>query len=104
MYAFLSAGVMLILLTILHGVSKRQGWTVFNILRSVVIGLMGVGLCLVTLLATGKTNQLAETPWPLPLMCIIFTVVLVVTYIPHPKPLTIERLKRTANGFHNRHT
>ncbi|KAK7720986.1 hypothetical protein SLS64_001279 [Diaporthe eres] len=102
-YAFLSAGVMLILLTILHGVSKRQGWTVFNILRSVVIGLMGVGLCLVTLLATGKTNKLAETPWPLPLMCIIFTVVLVVTYIPHPKPLTFERLKRSANGLHHRH-
>lgn len=94
---------MLILLTILHGVSKRQGWTVFNILRSVIIGLIGVGLCLVTLLATGKKNQLAETPWPLPLMCIIFTIVLVVTYIPHPKPLTMERLKRTANGLHHRH-
>lgn len=76
----------------------------FNILRSVIIGLMGVGLCLVTLLATGKTNKLAETPWPLPLMCIIFAVVLIVTYIPHPQPLTIERLKRTANGLHNRHT
>lgn len=76
----------------------------FNILRSVVIGLMGVGLCLVTLLATGKTNKLAETPWPLPLMFIIFTVVLVVTYIPHPTPLTVERLKRGAHGLHNRQT
>lgn len=95
---------MLILLTILHGVSKRQGWTVFNILRSVVIGLMGIGLCLVTLLAKGKPNKLAETPWPLPLMCIIFAVVLIVTYIPHPNPLTVERIKRGAVGLHTRHT
>ncbi|KAK2614092.1 hypothetical protein N8I77_000950 [Diaporthe amygdali] len=102
-YAFLSAGVMLMLLTILHGVSKRQGWTVFNIMRSVTIGLMGIGLCLVTLLAKGKTNKLAETPWPLPLMCIIFSVVLIVTYIPHPKPITVERI-RGAAGFHGRHT
>lgn len=94
---------MLMLLTILHGVSKRQGWTVFNIMRSVTIGLMGIGLCLVTLLAKGKTNKLAETPWPLPLMCIIFSVVLIVTYIPHPKPITVERI-RGAAGFHGRHT
>jgi hypothetical protein len=103
-YAFLSAGVMLMQLTILHGVSKREGWTIFNIMRSVVIGLLGVGLCLVTLLATGKTNVLAETPWPLPLMCIVFTIVLIVTYIPHPKPLIVERLRRGAQELHKRYT
>ena len=86
-YAFLAAGTLVILLVLLHAASKREGWTPFNILRSVFIGVLGLALMFVTLLSTNATSlhSFFDTPWPLPMMTFTFVIVLFLTHVPHPR-------------------
>ncbi|KAG8162597.1 hypothetical protein KVR01_008362 [Diaporthe batatas] len=86
-YAFLAAGTLVILLVLLHAASKREGWTPFNILRSVFIGVLGLALMFVTLLSTNTSSlhSFFDTPWPLPMMTLTFVIVLFLTHAPHPR-------------------
>lgn len=86
-YAFLAAGTLVILLVLLHAASKREGWTPFNILRSVFIGVLGLALMFVTILSTNATSlhSFFDTPWPLPMMTFTFVIVLFLTHVPHPR-------------------
>ncbi|KAL2273100.1 hypothetical protein FJTKL_05576 [Diaporthe vaccinii] len=86
-YAFLAAGTLVILLVLLHAASKREGWTPFNILRSVFIGALGLALMFVTILSTNATSlhSFFDTPWPLPMMTFTFVIVLFLTHVPHPR-------------------
>ncbi|KAK7707533.1 hypothetical protein SLS64_007052 [Diaporthe eres] len=86
-YAFLAAGTLVILLVLLHAASKREGWTPFNILRSVFIGVLGLALMFVTTLSTNATSlhSFFDTPWPLPMMTFTFVIVLFLTHVPHPR-------------------
>lgn len=86
-YAFLAAGTLVILLVLLHAASKREGWTPFNILRSVFIGVLGMALMFVTLLSTNTASlhSFFDTPWPLPMMTLTFVIVLFLTHAPHPR-------------------
>lgn len=86
-YAFLAAGLLVILLVLLHAASKREGWTPFNILRSVFIGVLGLALMFVTLLSTNTASlhSFFDTPWPLPMMTLTFVIVLFLTHAPHPR-------------------
>lgn len=90
-YAFVAAGSLLILLTALHAVSKLRGWTRFNIMRSVLIVLLGIGLGLVPIAI--KNKSLDSPIWTLPLIFAVFMVVLMITHAPHPKikvPETVD--------------
>lgn len=86
-YAFLAAGTLVILLVLLHAASKREGWTPFNVLRSVFIGVLGLALMFVTLLSTNTASlhSFFDTPWPLPMMTFTFVIVLFLTHVPHPR-------------------
>lgn len=86
-YAFLAAGTLVIILVLLHAASKREGWTPFNILRSVFIGVLGLALMFVTILSTNTASlhSFFDTPWPLPMMTFTFVIVLFLTHVPHPR-------------------
>lgn len=73
-------------MVLLHVVSKRKGWTPFNIARTVIILVIGVALPLVCLITTNLTaaSNYIESSWMLPTLCIAFFVVLVITHLPHP--------------------
>jgi hypothetical protein len=86
-FAFLAAGSLVMLLVLLHAASKREGWTPFNILRSVFIGVLGLALMFVTTLSTNTAglHSFFDTPWPLPMMTLTFVIVLFLTHVPHPR-------------------
>lgn len=73
---------MLLLLTALHAISKKQGWTAFNLVRSFLVTSVGIGLCLVPV--TVKTSPLHSPIWALPTICGSLMIVLVITHVPHP--------------------
>lgn len=92
-YAFITAGLVLILMTVLHVVSQQHGWSIFNILRALITVGMGLGLALTSLL-TFNQDALANflpTPWPLPTITICYFAVLVLSHIPEPKQLFPKR-------------
>ena len=91
---------MLLLLMLMHILSKRRGWSVFNICRTAIVVAVGLGLCLVALIATN--NQLAanflQTPWQLPTIAISYLFVLVLTHLPHPPRIFIKRSESEKDG------
>ena len=82
----MAAGAVLTILMIMHLLSKRRGWSVFNIMRTVIVKLIGLGLAFVSLLAINRNvvGRFLETPWQLPTITICFAFVLVLTHLPHP--------------------
>ncbi|KAL6801331.1 hypothetical protein GGI42DRAFT_343362 [Trichoderma sp. SZMC 28013] len=92
-YAFITAGLVLILMTALHAVCKQHGWSIFNILRALITVGMGLGLALTSLLTFNESalSNFLPTPWPLPTIAICYFVVLVLSHIPEPKQLFIKR-------------
>jgi hypothetical protein len=90
---YISAGVVLILLMLMAIVSKRRGWSIFNIFRTALVFTIGVGLALVSIISTNPTlaaNYLT-TPWPLPTITICFFTVLIITHLPHPPRIVMRR-------------
>ncbi|CAG9941691.1 unnamed protein product [Clonostachys rosea f. rosea IK726] len=94
-YLFIAAGLVLIFLMILHLISKRKGWTIFNIARTSAVVTIGVGLCLVALINTNETglDNFTQTPWQLPIIVICFFTVLVLTHMPTPQEI-MEKFRR----------
>lgn len=84
------------LMTVLFAIAKKN-WTPFIIIRTVVFFLMGLGLSLVSLVLTNEDSGLnyLATPWLLPTICIVFSVVLILTHLPHPPPLFFNGEIRT---------
>ncbi|KAL7806175.1 hypothetical protein V8C26DRAFT_440219 [Trichoderma gracile] len=85
-YAFITAGMVLILMTALHVVCKQRGWSAFNIFRAIFTVGMGLGLSLVSLLTynQGALSNFLPTPWPLPTIAICYFAILVLSHIPEP--------------------
>lgn len=90
---YISAGLVLILLMLMALVSKRRGWSVFNISRTAFVFTIGLGLCLVSLINTNhdKTDYFLTTPWPLPTIMLCFLAVLIITHLPHPPRISFKR-------------
>ncbi|KAK4639885.1 hypothetical protein QC761_700940 [Podospora bellae-mahoneyi] len=88
-YAYVAAGLTLITMNLLYIVSRNGGWTPFNYVRKGLNFLIGVGLCLVTLITlnTEQVLQLWGTPWPLPILVITLFVVLILNHLPQPPPI-----------------
>ncbi|KAK7211346.1 hypothetical protein V2G26_018524 [Clonostachys chloroleuca] len=92
-YLFASAGTVLALLMILHLLSKRKGWTSFNRFRTGSVFTIGLGLGLVAIISINSQLTLAflMTPWQLPIITICFMAVLILTHLPHPPQISINR-------------
>lgn len=90
---FIASGLVLILLMIMAIVSKRKGWSLFNIFRTALVFSIGVGLSLVSLVSlnTALTANFLQTPWPLPTITICFFIVLIITHLPHPPRIFFKR-------------
>ncbi|VUC27326.1 unnamed protein product [Clonostachys rosea] len=92
-YLFVSAGIVLIFLMIMHLLSKQKGWSIFNMFRVGLVLLMGIGLGLVPVLHTNPTHltTFLLTPWQLPAVTIVYFIVLILTHLPHPPRIYIKR-------------
>ncbi|KAK0736463.1 hypothetical protein B0T21DRAFT_440848 [Apiosordaria backusii] len=94
-YAYVAAGLTLIMLNILYITSRTRGWTPFNYVRKGLNFLVGIGLCLVTLMTLNheRVVQLWGTPWPLPILVITLFVILVLNHLPQPPPIFFNGAK-----------
>ncbi|KAI0132380.1 hypothetical protein BJ170DRAFT_246355 [Xylariales sp. AK1849] len=88
-FAYATAGLVLMLMTIMFVLTKKHGWTLFIIFRTALFFIMGLGLALIVLLASNEQYGLNYllTPWLLPTICIVFFVVILLSHLPHPPPL-----------------
>ncbi|KAI6080954.1 hypothetical protein F4821DRAFT_250381 [Hypoxylon rubiginosum] len=101
-YLFACAGIVLLMMTIMHVISKRRGWTPFNIFRTVVCIAIAIVLALLTILASNEDAVFSEASytsfvgsvWMLPTVTIAYFVVLVLTHIPHPSGWCMGHLRR----------
>ncbi|KAK7741961.1 hypothetical protein SLS62_010856, partial [Diatrype stigma] len=86
LYCFACAGIVLMMLIVMHALSKHAGWTPFNIARTAVCVLIAIGLSLTCILSTSPAalSAFLNSPWILPTITISYFVVLVLTHIPHP--------------------
>ncbi|KAH7026609.1 uncharacterized protein B0I36DRAFT_331004 [Microdochium trichocladiopsis] len=85
-YAFACAGVVMVFLSIMHSMSKRKGWTPFNIFRTGVCLFCGVGLSLTGLLVLNEDfiDRFMGSAWMLPVITLVYFLILVMTHLPHP--------------------
>lgn len=76
----------------MHIISKRRGWTPFNILRTLVCISISIVLALLTLVVANqdavfrgdRRTAFYGSSWMLPTITISYFVVLVLTHLPHP--------------------
>ncbi|KAI0128964.1 hypothetical protein BJ170DRAFT_355338 [Xylariales sp. AK1849] len=97
-YAFACAGIVLLYLTFMHVLSKRKGWTPFNIFRTAICIALSLGLALTALLTLNENyvETFMGSPWMLPTITISYFVVLILTHVPHPPSFGLGNFKRGA--------
>ncbi|KAI2621185.1 hypothetical protein GGR54DRAFT_600513 [Hypoxylon sp. NC1633] len=91
-YGFACAGIVLLFLTIMHVISKRRGWSPFNIFRTAVCISLSIFLALLTLIAANQDAVISEenytsfvgSSWMLPTIVLTYFIVLIMTHLPHP--------------------
>ncbi|KAI0597805.1 hypothetical protein F4775DRAFT_602005 [Biscogniauxia sp. FL1348] len=97
-YAFACAGIVLLFLTIMHIISKRRGWSPFNIFRTAICMVISICLALLSALASDQDaiwNGQGATPfigssWMLPTITISYFGVLLITHLPHPSNFSVS--------------
>jgi hypothetical protein len=76
------------MLALMHILSKKRGWTLFNMLRSAFTMAAGVVLGLITIMASDPWGEVyanfITTAWVLPIIVIVYFIVMIVTHLPHP--------------------
>ncbi|KAI1073939.1 hypothetical protein F5B20DRAFT_474933 [Whalleya microplaca] len=103
-YSFACAGIVLLFLTVMHAISKRKGWSPFNIFRTAFCLLIAVGLGLLTTIASKSDAVLHDqgaarfigSTWMLPTITICYFVVLIMTHFPHPSRFGLGNFKKGA--------
>jgi hypothetical protein len=88
-------------LTIMHIISKRKGWTIFNVARTAVCLALATGLSLVPLLTRNEAymETFMGSSWMLPSILLCYFTVLVLTHVPHPPVAgTVRRVVGGAGG------
>lgn len=88
-YAFVCAGLALIMMNVLFIFSRTRKWSIFNYFRVGTNFLVGLTLCLVALVSLNKEEawRFTDTPWVLPTICLAFFFVLVLNHLPKKTPL-----------------
>ncbi|KAI1386763.1 uncharacterized protein F4822DRAFT_325776 [Hypoxylon trugodes] len=92
-YGFACAGIVLLFLTIMHIISKRRGWSPFNIFRTAICIALSIVLALLSTFAANeeavinkeRKTAFVGSSWMLPTIVISYFLVLVMTHLPHPK-------------------
>ena len=87
MYTFACAGIVLMILTIMHTLAKRQGWTPFNVARTMICGMVAIGLSLTCIVAANarQRENFMGSAWMLPTIMLSYLFVLILTHLPHPR-------------------
>ncbi|KAI1776616.1 hypothetical protein F4818DRAFT_354516 [Hypoxylon cercidicola] len=101
-YLFACAGIVLLMMTIMHVISKRKGWTPFNIFRTVICIAVSIVLALLTIIASNEDAVFRDehytsfigSVWMLPTITLCYFGVLILTHIPHPSGWCMGHLKR----------
>ncbi|CAH0022517.1 unnamed protein product [Clonostachys rhizophaga] len=85
-YLFISAGLVLVLMMVLHVIAKKKEWTMFNMFRAGFITMTGAGLALVALVNKnqGSAEKFLDKPWQLPIILVCFFVSLMLVHFKHP--------------------
>lgn len=88
-YAYITAGITLILMTVLAIISRTTPWKKWSIIRTVIFFFLGLGMGLVALLHFSPDNaaKFQSTPWMIPTICLVWVLVLFLTHIRNPPPL-----------------
>ncbi|KAH7119344.1 hypothetical protein EDB81DRAFT_891824 [Dactylonectria macrodidyma] len=92
-YAYIAAGITLIIMTILTIVARTKPWRKWSIVRTGIFFALGLGLSLVSTLHFNQTKDYnyKNSPWLLPTICLVWVLVLVITHIRNPSPLFFKR-------------
>ncbi|KAI0889311.1 uncharacterized protein GGS22DRAFT_153621 [Annulohypoxylon maeteangense] len=101
-YAFACAGIVLLFLTIMHVISKRKGWSPFNIFRTAICISISIILALLTIIAANQEAVLENarntafvgSSWMLPTITISYFIVLVLTHLPHPSGFCMGHFRK----------
>jgi hypothetical protein len=101
-FAYVCAGLSLILMNLLLIVSRTKRWTAWNYARVAINFLVGIGFCLVALIQLNddQAAQFQGTPWVLPTILIAFFAILVLNHLPHPPPIFFKRKDGPAEERH----
>ncbi|OTA99764.1 hypothetical protein M426DRAFT_251883 [Hypoxylon sp. CI-4A] len=91
-YAFACAGIVMLFLIVMHIISKRRGWSPFNIFRTGISIGISITLALLACVAANQDRVLDRahgtsfvgSSWMLPTITIAYFIVLVSTHLPHP--------------------
>jgi hypothetical protein len=88
-YAFIAAGITLILMNILSIITSPRKWTLWNYINKTINFLVGIVLCLMALITldAAKYETFSGTPWPLPTILLAFFTVLLIHHLPRPPPV-----------------
>lgn len=83
--------MVLILMNLLFVVSRKKRWGRLDIFRVAANMLIGLGLALSALIACNPNdaNNLKDTPWILPLFCLVFFLVVGLNSLPGSVPFTL---------------
>ncbi|KAH7160951.1 hypothetical protein EDB81DRAFT_332783 [Dactylonectria macrodidyma] len=92
-YAYIAAGVTLIIMTLLTIVARTKSWSKWGIFRTGIFLALGVGLSLVSTIHFNQTAayNYKNSPWLLPTICLVWFLVLAITHIRNPPPLFFKR-------------
>jgi hypothetical protein len=82
------AGLVLILINFLLVISRTKRWTFFNAFRTSLNFIIGLALCLTTIITLNSdiVMRFRDTPWILPTICLTFFFILILNHLPHPPP------------------
>lgn len=91
-------------MTVIHIISKRRGWTPFNIWRTAICIALSICLALLTAVASNTEAVLSKerqtmfvgSVMMLPTITIVYFLVLVLTHLPHPSSFCMGSFKRGA--------
>jgi hypothetical protein len=77
----------LLYLVAMHILSKRRGWTPFNMLRTAICAMIGLALALIPTMAVDMdtANRFIGSSWMLPTITLGYVLALIITHLPHPR-------------------
>ncbi|KAM5348005.1 hypothetical protein ACJ41O_007829 [Fusarium nematophilum] len=88
-YAYICAGVTLLLMVLLTIISRTTSWSKWSIVRTIIFTLFGLGMSLVALISYNaeRSATFRTSPWMLPTITLVWAIVLLLTHIRNPPPL-----------------
>ncbi|KAF4456111.1 bacterial low temperature requirement a [Fusarium albosuccineum] len=88
-YAYIATGLTLLFMVLLTVVSRTKSWGRWAIIRTAIFTMLAIGTSLISLLylSPGKVEDFKNSPWLLPVICMLWIVVLFFTHVRNPPPI-----------------